>query len=184
VGDVEIDAMSAVATALGDLEEDAQGRVLRWAAERYGVTMGDGRKGRTVDKRAGGGGGAEGDDADDITEEEIADEAPAYEYFAELFSAAAPKTQEDKALVAAYWVQVHEGQDSWQSRRLNTELKHLGHALPNITDALNKCMRRKPQRVIQLRKSGNAKQANKTYKVTTEGLVYVQGMLSGGGQDG
>lgn len=40
-------------------------------------------------------------------------------------------------------------------------------------------MKKKPQRVIQLKKSGNSRQANKTYKVTHEGLVYVQGMLSG-----
>jgi hypothetical protein len=83
--------------------------------------------------------------------------------------------------VAAYWVQVHEGQGQWQSRRLNSELKHLGHAIPNITEALNSNMRKKPQRVIQLKKSGSAKQANKTYKATNEGIVYVQGMLSGGG---
>ncbi|WP_455131967.1 hypothetical protein [Microbacterium aurum] len=42
-------------------------------------------------------------------------------------------------------------------------------------------MRKKPQRIIQLQKAGNAKQARKTYKVTHEGLVYVQGMLRGEG---
>lgn len=180
MGDPEIDAMSAVATALADLEKDAQGRVLRWAAERYGVTMPAG--GRR--SNSGGGDGAADDGGDDegtedVTEDEIAEEAPDYEHFAELFAAAGPKTQEDKALVAAYWVQVHEGHATWASRLLNVELKNLGHAIPNITDALNKNMRKKPQRVIQLKKSGNAKQANKTYKVTHEGLVYVQGMLSG-----
>ena len=68
----------------------------------------------------------------------------------------------------------------WQSRGLNAELKHLGHGISNITAALAGNMRKKPQRVIQLKKSGGAKQAIKTYKVTNEGLVYVQGMLSGG----
>lgn len=175
MGDPEIEAMGAVATALGDLEEDAQGRVLRWAAERYGVTMPMGGR------RAGN--DDEGDDdyegVADVTEEEIADEASTYEHFAELFAAASPRSNEDKALVAAYWVQVHEGHATWASRQINAELKNLGHAIPNITDALSKNMRKKPQRVIQLKKSGNAKQANKTYKVTHEGLIYVQGMLSG-----
>ena len=78
-------------------------------------------------------------------------------------------------------MQVHEAQDTWQSRRLNTELKHLGYAIPNITDALSSNMRKKPQRVIQLKKSGDSRQATKTYKVTNEGLAYVQGMLRGGG---
>lgn len=172
MSDPEIDAMSAVATALADLEEEAQGRVLRWAGERYGITMASGGGARAA--------GTHGtDDADEVTDEEIADEAPAYEHFAELFAAASPKTNDDKALVAAYWVQVHQEHASWASRLLNAELKNLGHSIPNITDALTGNMRKKPQRVIQLKKSGNTKQANKTYKVTHEGLVYVQGMLRG-----
>ena len=78
-------------------------------------------------------------------------------------------------------MQVHDGHATWASRLLNAELKHLGHSIPNITDALSSNMRRKPHRVIQLRKSSGAKQANKTYKVTNEGLVYVHGMLRGEG---
>jgi hypothetical protein len=177
MSDPEIQAMSTVATALADLEEDARGRVLRWAAERYGVTMPkDGRHGGGSIND--GGGGHNG--AARIPEEEIARESPTFEHFAELFAMAQPKSDADKALVAAYWVQVHEGQSQWQSRRLTTELKNLGHSLSNITNALTADMNRKPQLVIQLKKSGSAKQANKTYKVTHEGIVYVQGMLSGG----
>ncbi len=174
MGDPEIDAMSAVATALADLEEGARDRVLRWAADRYGVAM------SPVARRVDGSGAVDvGLGASDVTEKEIAEEAPTYQHFAELFAAASPKSNEDKALVAAYWVQVHEAHDSWASRLLNVELKNLGHSIPNITDALSSNMRKKPQRVIQLKKSGNSRQANKTYKVTHEGLAYVQGMLHG-----
>lgn len=175
MGDPEIEAMSSVATALADLEDEARHRVLRWAADRYGVVMSPST--RRADNSV-----SNGDDLDgaaDVTEAEIAEEAPAYQHFAELFAAASPKSNEDKALVAAYWVQVHEGQDSWGSRRLNSELKNLGHSIANITDALTSNIRKKPQRVIQLKKSGNSRQATKTYKVTHEGLVYVQGMLRG-----
>lgn len=175
MGDPEIEAMSAVATALADLDEDTQGRILRWAAERYGVAM------PPADRRGDGGNGASDyQRTADVSEEEIAEEAPTFEHFAELFAKAQPKSDADKALVAAYWVQVHEGQNQWQSRRLSTELKHLGHSLGNVTTALTNNMNKKPQRVIQLKKSGSTKQANKTYKVTNEGIVYVQGMLSGG----
>ncbi|MBT2499226.1 hypothetical protein J7E25_08965 [Agromyces sp. ISL-38] len=178
MGDPEIDAMSTVATALADLEDDAQGRVLRWAAERYGVVMNVPTGGRR-----GGGIATEYDDGSDqeITDEEIADEAPVYEHFAELFAKAQPRSEPDKALVAAYWLQAIQGQSAWQSAALQKELKNLGHAIGNITDALTSNMRKKPQRIIQLQKSGNAKQARKTYKVTHEGLVYVQGMLRGEG---
>lgn len=68
---------------------------------------------------------------------------------------------------------------SWPSRLLNGKLKPLGHNIPNITDALTSNINKRPQRVILLGKSGGAQQANKTYKVTTEGMVYVQGMLGG-----
>jgi len=174
VGDPEIEAMSAVATALSDVEEGAQGRVLRWAAERYGVMIataspraGEGTRDQTAHR------------VDEVTEEEIAEEAPAYEHLAELFAKAQPKTDADKALVVAYWRQALQGDSTWQSATLQKELKNLGHGVSNITDALNSNMRKKPQRIIQLQKAGNSKQARKTYKVTHEGLVYVQGMLRG-----
>lgn len=179
MGDPEIDAMSAIATALADLEEDQQGRVLRWSAERYGVTLtkrSARRDGDTPDKT----GNDDGGDPD-VTQDEITAEDPAFEDFGDLFSAADPKSNEDKALVAAYWRQVHEGDEKWQSSALQKDLRNLGHAIPNITDALSSNIRKRPQRVIQLQKAGNTRQARKTYKVTGEGLVYVQGMLSHGG---
>lgn len=171
MGDPEIDAMSQVAAALSDLEDEAQGRVLRWAVERYGVALKMGGK-RDQSSVA---------PSDPITDEEIAEKSPTFEHFAELFAAAQPKTNDDKALVTAYWVQVIQGRDTWASRLLSAELKNLGHKVPNITHALTSNMQKKPQRVIQLQKSGNAKQANKVYKVTHEGIVYVQGMIGHGG---
>lgn len=178
MGDPEIDAMSAVATALGDLEEDQQSRVLRWAAERYGVALGKGSS-RGDDVR--GGGEAGSDVTDEVTEDEITAEDPDFKDFGDLFAAADPKSNDDKALVAAYWRQVHEGDEKWQSTSLQKDLRNLGHAIPNITDALTSNIRKRPQRVIQLQKAGSSRQARKTYKVTREGLVYVQGMLGHGG---
>lgn len=83
--------------------------------------------------------------------------------------------------MAAYWVQAVQGHDKWQSTALTAELKNLGHAIPNITDALTSNIEKKPQRIIQLQKSGSSRQARKTYKVTHEGLIYVQGMLATAG---
>lgn len=176
MGDPEIDAMSSVATALSELDDDARSRVLRWAAERYGVTI-------KISSKVSGKVEADVvvvDDDDDVTDDEIAAEAPGFEHFAELFAAAQPTTNEDKALVAAYWIQVIQGNDKWQATSLTKDLKNLGHAIPNITDALSSNIKKKPQRVIQLAKSGSSAQARKTYKVTHEGIVYVQGMLSSG----
>jgi hypothetical protein len=177
MADPEIDAMSAVTTALAGLEEEQQDRVLRWAAERYGVTLGEnsGRRSAAVGRRA------DANRDDDATEDEVTAGDPAFQHFGDLFAATDPKSNEDKALVAAYWRQVHEGEEKWQATSLQKDLRNLGHAIPNITEALTSNIRRRPQRIIQLQKAGSAKQARKTYKVTSEGLVYVQGMLGHGG---
>lgn len=38
-GDPELDAMAAVSAALNPLDADAQGRVIKWAADRHGVAV-------------------------------------------------------------------------------------------------------------------------------------------------
>jgi len=170
--------MSAVRAALTGLEQDAQGRVLRWAAERHGIALSTGR----VRRDGTGGGGATGDYDDrseDATEEKISPNAPVFEHFAELFAKTQPATDADKALIAGYWRQAIQGEDKWQAAELQKELKNLGHSVGNITDALTANIQKRPQRIIQLRKAGNAQQARKTYKVTHEGLAHVRGMLGG-----
>jgi hypothetical protein len=68
--------MGKVAEALKDLDAEATGRVLRWAADRYGVAAAPApRKGHAA---VGGGAGAEPDE-------------PKFETLAELCSAASPE---------------------------------------------------------------------------------------------
>lgn len=175
MADAEIEAMTNVADALVDLDEQARERVLHWAAARYGLvaavsgTQVGAKTARDQQGRDSGQGGEFGSDRHE--------DCLVYQHFAELFAAASPRTNDEKALVAAYWVQVHEGHEQWPSRLLSNELKNLGHRLPNITDALTSNINKQPQRIIQLRKSGSAKQANKAYKATTAGITYVEQML-------
>jgi hypothetical protein len=167
VGVPEIEAMSAVASALADLDDDARGRVLRWASEFYSVRVPDGGRDGAADDVA-------------VTDDDISAEAPSFEQFADLFHATSPTSNEDKALVAGYWFQSIKGQDKFKANDLQKELRDLGHAIPNITDALTSNIKKKPARVLQLAKSGTARQARKTYKLTHEGLVYIQGMMGHG----
>ena len=168
--DPEIEAMGTVAGALADLDEAARERVLRWAASRYEVQVkigGIGNPEKTNENRNDSGdGGSHG---------------ASYEHFAELFDAASPASNADKALVAAYWVQAEQGNEQWSSSALNSQLKNLGHSIANITAALDANMATQRKRVIQLKKSGSSQQARKTYKVTTEGIKYVQKMIAGDG---
>src|SRR5690554_5397368 len=108
-GDSELDAMSIVSGALSSLDENARGRVLRWAAERYGVGLGDVQRGRTPSD-------SNGDTTPDDSSTGLAGEGTQYKYFAELFSAANPSNESDKALVAGYWVQILQGSDNWSAR--------------------------------------------------------------------
>lgn len=97
--------------------------------------------------------------------------------FAELFDAASPTSNGEKALVAGYWLQVCEGAEGFDSQSANKELKHLGHGLPNITAALETLKKTKPSLVLQLQKSGKTQQARKKYKVTVAGLKKVEEMV-------
>lgn len=99
-----------------------------------------------------------------------------FETFAELFDAADPKTNADKALVAGYWLQVHDGVEGLDAQSANKLLKNLGHGLSNVTVALTTLKEQKPALVLQLKKSGSSQQARKTYKVTMAGIKAVKGM--------
>lgn len=168
--DPEIAAMSSVATALDGLDSKARLRILRWAGERYDdETANNHQESSNIAQSSKG----------DQTVSEKPDD-PAFELFAELFSAADPRSNEDKALVAAYWTQVIGGKDQWQSRVVNQSLKDLGHGLVNVTDALTNGIRRKPQRVLQVKKSGSSKQAIKTYRMTREGIDHVEDLIAKG----
>ena len=106
-------------------------------------------------------------------------QAPKYETFAELFDAAQPSSNANMALVAGYWLQVCQGQTDFDGQSANTELKHLGRPIANITVAMNSLKSQKPTLVMQLRKSGKSQQARKTYKVTVAGIKAVEAMING-----
>lgn len=156
--DPELTAMTALADALNGLEDDARARVLRWAADRFGVTLGKPARGLNRDDT-----GEEGE----------------WEDLASLFIAANPSTDAEKVLVGGYWFQVVEGFSDLEGGTINTELKHLGHGVSNITRAFDDLKSRKPALAIQTQKSGKSKQARKKYKITNEGIKHVKKMLSG-----
>ena len=102
-----------------------------------------------------------------------------YEDVASLYTDASPRTEPERALVVGFWFQVHQGMKDFDSQRVNAELKNMGHGVGNITEAFSRLIERKPQFVIQTRKSGTARQARKLYRVTNEGIKRVQAMIGG-----
>lgn len=158
----ELEAMRRVAEAIDKLETEARARVLGWAMDHYSV-------------------GATKAKAIPIAQEEVVSTAPAlsqgYGSIGELFADAQPGSDAEKALVAGYWLQIEAGNADFGTQEINSELKHLGYGVGNITRAFDTLKLTRPQQVIQLRKAGTSKQARKTFKVTEAGRKVVEAMI-------
>ena len=166
----EFSAIKAIHDALKPLEEEARARVLTYITSLLGINV-----------KVAGGRGAAGaaDDADVEEEAEAVKGAPTYSSFAELYAAASPNSNGEKALVAGYWLQVCQGAENFTAAEANKELTHLGHKVANITDAIDSVKNQQPMLILQLKKSGSSRQARKLYKVSHEGVKHVKGMIGG-----
>src|SRR5215510_1612414 len=164
----EIGAMTEVAKALQPLGSDSRRRVLQWAADSFGASL----EFKSAQKQA-----SEVSRRDlNGSSERLTDD---YSNLAELYTASAPNTDPEKALVVGYWFQRSNDDGDFDSASLNRELNHLGHRVGNITAALGSLIARRPQLVIQTRKSGSSQQARKRYRLTTEGIKQVEHMFRG-----
>jgi hypothetical protein len=171
--DPEIEAMGQLIAALDSLShDDARVRVLRWAADRYGVTIASASV-----KSSPGTPSAPSEDRPPRVPDVRDTGEPVFEQFVDLFDAVDPKSDVDKALTAAYWLQIVSKQPSWQALRVNNLLKDMGHGVGNVTSALRTAQERKPALVRQVAKSGRAAQSWKTYKLTTSGVSHVRRRL-------
>lgn len=158
----EISAMKKIAEALENLDEHAVGRVLRWAGELHGMRVGTAQHASLQASVAPVGSRIEDQHS----------ELP------DFYAACNPGTDAEKGLVVGYWLQYREGAQDFDSQRVNTELKHLGYPIGNITRAFDNLENSQPKLVIQVRKLGNTKQARKRLKLTVEGKKLVEQMLS------
>jgi hypothetical protein len=180
---VEIEVMGIIAGGMKRLSEDvdARRRVLRWAASAFlpqepestptNITPGTG----VMQAQASAG-------TFSATGTLTASQARSHDSLPDLYAAVSPASDADRALVVGYWFQVLQGEQDLDGFQINKELKHLGHGVSNITTALSSLIERKPQLVIQTRKSGNSKQARKRYRLTDAGIKAVERLLAGGDQ--
>lgn len=167
--DSKIKAMQCIVDALAPLAPAMQTQVLEWAVCRFGASHKSLLAGHFQDK---------------AEERVVAASDIGFNDFASLFDALNPKTGPEKALAAGYWFQICKSNETFESFQANSELKHLGHGLSNVTDALNSLIKRKPAFVLQVRKSGKSKQARKKYKLTREGIEHVRTALGSDEHDG
>lgn len=166
----EIVAMKAVAEALATLDEGGVRRVLRWAHDAFAPKTAASTEPAGTEAAA---------PASNARANAGRDGMKQHETLADFYSAADPQQDSDRALVVGYWVQVIEGEGDFDSFAVNKRLKDLGYGVGNITSAFNGLISRRPQLVIQTKKSGTSKQARKLYRLTSEGQKTVERMTAG-----
>ena len=171
--DKEIEALSALSKAMSVFTEDdkpAIGRILAWFNNRYGYAR---PADTAITPRVYPAQGASSEPDGPLASE--------FNSPADLFDAAPPVLEYEKAIVVGYWFQIVEGNAGFNAQDVNSTLKNLGHQIKNITDSFSTAMERKPALVIQTQKTGSSKQARKLYKLTTTGIRWVENRLRSGG---
>ena len=169
--DDELTAIQTVLQTLNPLEPDSRQRVVEYVTARLEIST----------MRAGLPDLGPGKVEDNENAPEGGKKTPqvGFETFAELFDAAQPHDNGQKALVAGYWVQECDGADTFSGFSINKALKDLGYGISNITNAIDSLKRQNPALVVQLKKSGKSRQARKAYKITKAGIKAVETMISG-----
>ena len=169
--DREFAAIQSVYSALEPLEPPSRQRVFEYIAARLEISAVRGAPSSSL--------AADGEKGEQPTLEEGSASEREFSTFAELYEAANPQSDKDRTLVAAYWIQLCEGKESFVSYSANKALKNLGHGLSNVTVAFNALRRPKPSLILQLRKAGKNRQGRKTYKITSAGVAAVKEMVNG-----
>jgi hypothetical protein len=169
----ELEVVQTVHDALEPLNDAARKRVLTYITSLMGIdAQSVAGRAPTKDKDSDVETGNDG-------AEETTTELPEFHEFAELYAAANPKNNGEKALVAGYWLQACKGTETFTGAVANKELTNLGHKVSNITDAIDSMKGQKPQLILQIKKSGTSRQARKLYKISHEGIKRVGEMVGG-----
>lgn len=160
----EIKIMNEIYRSLKNLDENARQRIIKWIIDKYSLDL------------------IKHDDVDFIkTKENIFTpqfEIKSFKSVADIFSKAHPKNDIEKVLIVSAYLQENKLGSELTGREINRGLNLLGHGVRNITSAIGSLINRKPQLMIQTRKEGKTKQAQKKYKVTTEGLALATKMIN------
>lgn len=165
--DPEIKVMNDAYQALNSLDDDeARLRVIQWIIRRFSLSN---VMGSILGHELGGEGETPPDDF----------EITSFDTVADIFARANPTKDKDKALIVAAFLQEKYEKEDLTGSEINKELKHLGHGLKNVTDAINQLIAKKPKLMIQTRKEGSTQQARKKYKVTMEGIKEAKALLKG-----
>lgn len=168
--DPEISAMSTIAETLSHLDDPVKIRVLNWAFEKFSLKKsGDLNKEKIVERI---------NSNVDSTVKTGNISINNFDNLAEFFAHLNLNTEHEKALAVAAFLQSKDDKSEVTSLEINGELKNLGHASSNITRAIATLMNQKPQPIVQTKKEGKSKQAQKKFRVTVHGFTTISQWLN------
>lgn len=167
----ELNAMQQIATIVSELTPAERKRVAAWLSE-YAA-----QEDEPV--------AAPAEDEPDAAPEEPAEDAEQTETpagqqpatFAELYEAVAPKKGAQKAVAAAYWLEVRQGQQSWKASEVNKLLKSIDVKVSSVSIVLTNAVKAKDPLVIELARLGDSERSRKTFRLSESGLAYVESQL-------
>lgn len=114
---------------------------------------------------------------EDAAEDEALTAFP-YDSFVDFYNATAPKTGAQKAAVAGYWLESQEGLESWKVFEVNKLLKSIGVKVSSMSIVLTNAVKANPALVEELGRLGDGERARKTFRLSTVGNAYVEGLLN------
>lgn len=171
--DKEIQAIAAVNAALKDLSDDERFRVIQWVANKYVQTTSP-LKVASPPSAAQPAGLHEGESGS----EEEHDQLTSYDTFAEMLDASGASKEGEFFVIAAYWLQVVKGEETWKSYEVNKLLKDTGNQIDRISNPIRALSNTKPRVLVQISKNAtSAGKGSKVFKLTTEGVKRAERML-------
>jgi hypothetical protein len=165
-----LDAVKKLVETLRPLDVPTRLRVMKWASELLGMDLRPAESPSITRQTS---------DPEPSKMRDQTNRSDTFDTEADLFAAADPGTDVDRALVMGYWFQCIDGEPDFDSQSVNSALKNMGHGVGNITLAFGALSSRRPQLVIQTKKAGTSKQARKRFKLTTSGIDHVERMIAG-----
>ena len=174
--DPEIEAIAKSYEVIKDLDPASKKRVISWLVNKFQYTVDDAHH---TNMHAGGSGmmnAGNNAEAAKVLPEDLTGFETAEALYTSLFT----KTEPEKVLVVAAYLQEKEGLSELGGRRINSELKKIGEGVKNITAAISSLTKKTPPLMTQSKKEGSSPQAKKQYQVTADGIEKVNQALKKG----
>lgn len=160
--DSELAAMKVIGETLAPLDDEMRGRVIQWTLSRFPTEL------KVADTHQ------------ELPNNEApsVDSAVTYDTFAEMLVASSADSRPENALMAAYWTQVIQGNETWKTFQVSKLLVDTGNGDVNLSRALDALIKTKPQQLVQTGRPNTSKgKGNKSFKLTFAGISAAKQLL-------